>query len=302
MPAEETGRVKAIQAWLAARADTPLERLALQLFRRYFEATENSACAATVYMFFSVGPILLAAAGVFHATGSDTNAFARRLIEHQHLRGEPARLVRDTFGTANRNALAASAAAVIGFLLWGVGVGQIYQDFYARAWRIKVRTLSDQVRFGIWFAVLSGLLGAFIVFAGSLRHAGWAVAAPAWLVVSTAFWVWTPRYLLHGKIGLRPLVPGALLTTLIVGGATALSPIFLGSTLNSDGHRFGPFGIVGALIGWAFILTTISMACAVFAPAWADWRRSERQRVESARMPDPASPTAANQRESHAAE
>jgi membrane protein len=228
-------------------------------------------------------------------------SFARHLIEHQHLTGETARLVRGTFGTANHNELAASATAVIGFLLWGVGVGQIYQDFYARAWRIKVRTLADQARFGIWFVVLSVLLGLFVVFAGSLRHAGWAVAAPAWLVVSTLFWLWTPRYLLHRRIGLRPLLPGALLTTLIVGGATATSPIFLGSTLNSDGQRFGPFGIVGALIGWAFVLTTITMACAVFSPAWADWRQSERHRAESARRPDPAPPTAPTQCESHAA-
>jgi hypothetical protein len=39
---------------------------------------------------------------------------------------------------------------------------------------------------------------------------------PAWLIVSTAFWLWTPRFLLHGKIGLR-----------------------LGPWLNEDGKRFG---------------------------------------------------------------
>jgi hypothetical protein len=47
---------------------------------------------------------------------------------------------------------------------------------------------------------------------------------PVYLVASTAFWLWTPRYLLRGKIGLRPLVPGALLASLLLGGATATSP------------------------------------------------------------------------------
>ena len=32
------------------------------------------------------------------------------------------------------------------------------QDVYARAWRIEVRTLSDQARFTVCFFVLSGLL------------------------------------------------------------------------------------------------------------------------------------------------
>jgi hypothetical protein len=148
---------------------------------------------------------LLAATGLFHAAGRNTNVFAQRLIEHQHLSGESAHLVAETFGTASQNTLAASVVAVVGFLLWGIGIGQIYQDVYARAWRIQVRTLSDQARFTIWFFVLSGLLGLFIVGAGSLRNIGWVAVVPVWLVISTAFWLWTPRYLLHGKIGLRPL-------------------------------------------------------------------------------------------------
>jgi membrane protein len=203
------------------------------------------------------------------------------LIEHHHLTGDTARLVRETFGTASHNALAASVAAVVGFLLWGIGIGQIYQDVYTRAWRIQVRTLSDQARFTIWFFVLSGLLGLFFVFAGTLKKSGWALAVPAYLVVSTAFWLWTPRYLLHGKIGLRPLLPGALLASLLLGGATATSPFFLGSWLNEDGKHFGSFGVVIALLAWGFILTTISMASAVFSPVWVQWRQSGRGPTET---------------------
>jgi uncharacterized BrkB/YihY/UPF0761 family membrane protein len=273
------GRARSVQQWLARRSDTPVGRLALLWFRRYFEASQNSGSAATVYTFLSVGPLFLAAAGLFHAAGTDTTAFAERLIEHNHLSGETARLVRETFGTTSRNALAASATAVIGFVLWGIGIGQIYRDVYARAWRIEVRTLSDQVRFTIWFFVFSGLLGLFIIFAGNLRNASYAGAVVVWLVVSTGFWVWTPRLLLHGRIGVRPLLPGALLASLVIGGAIATSRFFLGPPLNSDGRRFGSFGVVGALLAWGFILITLSMVCAVFAPVWAEWRRSETQQA-----------------------
>lgn len=270
-----------MQQWLARRADTPIERLALQWFRRYFEASRNSGSAATIFLFLSVGPLLLAGTGLLHAAGGKTNALSRHLIEHQHLTGETASLVRETFGTVANNALAASVVAVIGFLLWGIGIGQIYQDVYARAWRIHVRTLSDQVRFTVWFFVLSGLLGVFFVFAGTLKRSGWAVAIPAWLLGSTAFWLWTPRYLLRRTIGLRSLFPGALLASIVIGGATAVSPFFLGSSLNSDSKHFGAFGVVLALIAWGWILTTISMVCAVFSPVWADWRESERRRHEA---------------------
>jgi uncharacterized BrkB/YihY/UPF0761 family membrane protein len=261
----------------ARHADTPIVRFASLWFRRYFEASRNSGAAATIYLFLSVGPLLLAAIGLFHAAGGDASSFAGRLIDHLHLNGESARLVRDTFGSVSDNALAASAAALIGFLIWGIGIGQIYQDVYARAWRIEVRKRSDQVRFTIWFFALSGLLGLFVVFAEAVERAGTAVAVPVWLVVSTAFWLWTPRYLLRGKIGLRALRPGALLASLVIGGAIATSPYFLGPTLTLDGKHFGPFGVVIALLAWGFILATLSMVCAVFSPVWAEWRAGEEQ-------------------------
>jgi hypothetical protein len=270
------GRALAVQQWLARRADTPIMRLALQWFRRYFEASQNSGSAATIYIFLSVGPLLLAALGLFHAAGRNTTAFAESVVHHQHLTGASAHLVRETFGTAANNALAATVVAVIGFLTTGIGVGQIYQDVYARAWRTHVRTLSDQLRFTIWFFVLSGLLGLFFAFAATLRHIGWAATVPVWLVVSTAFWLWTPSYLLHREVALRPLLPGALLATLLIGCANVASPLFLGSSLNSDGRHFGSFGIIIALIAWGLILAVLSMACAVFSPVWADWRESEK--------------------------
>jgi hypothetical protein len=211
MPRRLRGRASAVQQWLARHTDTPIARLGLQWFRRYFEASQNSGSAATIFLFLSVGPLLLAVTGLLHAAGRNTNVLSRRLIEHQHLSGETAHLVRQTFGTVDNNALGASVLAVIGFLLWGIGIGQIYQEVYARAWRIRVRTLSDQARFTIWFFALFGLLGLFFVFAGTVKRSGWAVTIPIWLLVATAFWLWTPSYLLHRAVSVRALLPGALL-------------------------------------------------------------------------------------------
>lgn len=271
-------RIETIQLWLSRRADTPIERLAVRWLRRYLEVSQNSGSAATLYIFLSVGPLLLAITGLLHVAGSDTNAFAERLVNHHHLTGETARLVRESFGTASNNALAASVAAVVGFAIWGLGVGQIYQDVYARAWGLDVRRLSDQVRFAVWFFVLTAAISLFVAFSGTVEAVGLVAVLPAWLAGSTAFWLWTPYLLLQGKIGLRPLLPGAVLASLLTGGATATSRFFLGPWLNSDGKHFGSFGVVGALLAWGFILATISMACAVFSPVWGEWRDSEKRR------------------------
>jgi uncharacterized BrkB/YihY/UPF0761 family membrane protein len=217
-------------------------------------------------MFLSVGPLVLAAAGLFHAAGSDTNAFATRLIDHQQLSGETARLVQDTFGSSSDNALAASALAVIGFLTWGIGNrADLPGCLRTSVARTRPHTVRP-ARFTIWFFVLSGILGLFIVFAGSLNTAGWAAVVPVWLVASSTFWLWTPRYLLRRQVGLPQLLPGAVLASVLIGGATATSRFYLGHGLSSDGRQFGSFGVVIALLAWGLILVLISMVCARVRP------------------------------------
>ena len=276
------GRIKAVQHWLSGRADTRLGRLTLQWFRAYFEASRNSGCAATVYSSLSVLPAALVAVAYFHSSGSDTNAFAERLTTHLKLTGATASLVQDTFGSTSANALAATITVVVSFLIWGIGIGQIYQDVYARAWRIKVGSAADQGLFAIFFFVLTGAIAVAVVSAGELRNTGWFVLLPVWLVGSTVFWLWVPRFLLHRKIGVRDLLPGALLATVVLGGTVATAPLFVAAPLNANGKAFGSFGVVVTMIGCVFILITLSLVCAVFSPVWANWRQSEKQHRDTA--------------------
>ena len=275
---ESRGRVKSVQAWLRGRADTALGRLALQWFRGYFAASRNSGCAATVYSSLSVLPAALVAVAYFHPLQGNSNVFAQRLVTHLQLTGSTATLVEGTFGTASTNALAATVAVVISCLVWGIGIGQIYQDVYARAWGIKVGSIADQGLFVLFFFLLSGAIAVAAVAAAQLRYVGLLVLVPAWLVASTAFWLLVPSLLLHRKIGLRALLPGALLASVVLGGAVATSPLFLAAPLNQNGKAFGSFGVVLTTVGYVFIMITMSLVCAVFSPVWINWRETEKGR------------------------
>jgi membrane protein len=274
------GRVEAIQDWLRRRADTALGRLSLQWFRAYFAASRNSGCAATVYSSLSILPAALVAVAYFHPLEGNTNVFAERLVTHIKLTGSTATLVEGTFGTASSNALAATVTVVITFLVWGIGIGQIYQDVYARAWGIKVGSIADQGLFALFFFLVSGAIALAVVSAARLRGAGLVVLIPAWLVASTAFWLLVPSMLLHRKIGLRALLPGALIASIVIGGCVATSPFFLAAPLNENGKAFGAFGVVLTTIGYVFILITMSLVCAVFSPVWMNWRAGEKLRRE----------------------
>ena len=194
--------------WLHGHADTPLARLALLWLRRYLEASRNSGAAASIYFTLSALPTALVVIAFFNLAAKNENAFSNRLIAHMKLDATTASLVRELFGSTSNNVLAATLTIVFGFLLWGLGIGQVYRDLYARAWRIQVGSVTDQVRFAIWFFVTSGLVALMTVSAANLRSDGWLVLIPAWIAASIIFWLWTPRFLLHRKVTLRALLPG----------------------------------------------------------------------------------------------
>jgi membrane protein len=277
-PGTGGSRLSAVADWLRSRAETSLGRLSLLWFRRYFEASRNSGAAAAAYVTLSVLPAALVVIAFFNLARGDENAFAQRLITHMNLDGSTASLVHDLFGTTANNVLAASVTVVIGFLVWGISIGQIYQDVYARAWRIHVGSAADQVLFTIWFFVVSGLIALAIVAGSELQTAGWLAVLPVWIAGSVVFWLWTPRFLLHRKISVRSLLPGALLATFVVGGTIATSPLWIGPTLNQNAKAFGSFGVVLALFAYILIGVTLSMVCAVFGPVWAEWRQGESGR------------------------
>jgi membrane protein len=279
-PGTGGSRLSAVADWLRSRGDTTLGRFSLLWFRRYFEASRNSGAAAAAYVTLSALPAALVVIAFFNLARGDDNAFAQRLITHMNLDGSTASLVHDLFGTTANNVLAASVTAVIGFLVWGLSIGQLYQDVYARAWRIHVGSAADQVLFTIWFFVLSGLIALATVAGSELSTAGWLAVLPVWIAGSMAFWLWTPRFLLHRKISVRSLLPGALLATFVVGGTIATSPLWIGPTMNQNAKAFGSFGVVVALFAYILIGVTLSMVCAVFAPVWAEWRQGESGRKE----------------------
>jgi hypothetical protein len=278
------GRVQRVLGWLRERSDRPLGRLALQWFRAYFAASRNSGCAISIYSSLSVLPAALVFVAAFYSPGGSVNTFAQHLVNHLNLTGDTAKLVEGTFGSASSNALAASVTVIVSFLLWGIGIGQLYQDVYARAWQVKVASVADQGLYAAFFFVFAGALALVIVAQSELGDTGrWAILVPVWLLGSLAFWLGVPHLLLHRRISMRALLPGAFLATIVLGGTAAASPLFLPATLTTDGKAFGSFGIVLTVIGYFFVMITLSLVCAVFSPVWFKWREAERSRGEGSR-------------------
>jgi membrane protein len=284
---EPGNRVQRIWGWLLEQSDKPLGRLGMDWFRRYFAASRNSGCAISIYSSLSVLPAALVFLALAYQGAGNMNAFAEHLVNHLNLTGDTANLVQSTFGSASANALAATLTMVVTFFLWGIGIGQLYQDVYARAWGISVATPADQVLYAIFFFVFAGALTGVLILQSEFGDTGrWAVLVPLWIVGSLAFWLGTPHFLLHRRIGVRKLLPGALLATIVLGGTAAVSPLFLPATLTTNGKAFGSFGVALTLVGYLFVMVTLSLVCAVFSPVWLEWRAGEKTRgAESPESP-----------------
>jgi hypothetical protein len=267
-------RVGRIRDWLARQTDSRVGRFSFLMFKRYLEASKNTGAATTAYFMLSVLPTALAGIAIFGQAGGDVNALANRIITRMHLTGTTAEIVSQTFGTTANNALAATFVIVIGFWAWGMGIGQLYRDLYERAWRVETAQSNDQVLFIIWYFVACGLLGLMFLatsFASSHR----VLFIPLWLCLSMVFWLWTPRFLLHKKVSMRRLLPGAVVGAVVLGGTIGTVPLWMGPTLNQNAQAFGPFGVVLALIGLVLTVITMSLVCAVFAPVWEEFRAKE---------------------------
>jgi hypothetical protein len=283
-------RVGSIRDWLSRQTQSWVGRLAFLWFKRYMQASKNSGAATTAYFMLSVVPTALAAIAFFDQAGGDTPALAERLISHMHLSGSAADIVRQTFGTTANNALAASVAVVISFLFWGIGIGQLYRDVYMRAWRVETAQASDQALFTIWYFATCGLLGAMVVTTSETGSSSRPLFIPVWFACSTVYWLWTPSFLLHGKVAIKRLLPGAIVGAFVIGGTLGTAPLWMGPTLNRNALAFGSFGVVITIVAIVLITITISMVCAVFAPVWEEFRQAEKER--KAAQPQVAEPEA----------
>ena len=197
--------------------------------------------------------------------------------------------MQQTFGSAWSNTLAATLATIVSFLLWGIGIGQIYQNVYAKAWGIEVGSLADQALYTVFFFVLSAATAGVVIAQAELGHGGSLAALfVLGIVGSLVFWLVGPYYLLHRQIGYRRLLPGAVMATVLVIGTMTVAPLFLPATLTADGKAFGAFGISLTIVGYLFTLVTMTVASAVFSPVWLSWREAEKSRAAGERSPSRA--------------
>jgi hypothetical protein len=110
---------------LEHRSSSRFGSFLLGCLRRYAESSRNSATALVFNVFLSVVPALLAVYALAGLGRGADSVIAVHLIGHLHLHGSTAVLVSRNFGRRYRNAAAASVIGLLGFLIFGLGIGNL---------------------------------------------------------------------------------------------------------------------------------------------------------------------------------
>ncbi|POX37329.1 ribonuclease BN [Streptomyces sp. Ru73] len=156
------------------------------------------------------------------------------------------------------------ALGVLVAVVSATGFVRALQRLCERSWHLPRAGVRIAVwRWFVWLAVWLAVL----VCQGRL-HGGFG-AAPAsgvalQVVVAVLMWWWTPHLLLAGRIGWRPLFPGALVTGGAVVAFTGLSGFWLPHSLAASVQRYGPLGSVFTVLSWLILFfATVVLAVSV---------------------------------------
>jgi hypothetical protein len=169
----------------------------------------------------------------------------------------------------------ATSSAVVGttsmlfFVFGGIAAATALQEIYELAFDLPHRGMKDIPRRLAWLAVLIGasLLGGWAGH-GLLHAGGPALLAAVGLAWATGFWWLTMRILLAGRISWRALFPAACATGVLYVAMEVFFSLFFSAMVISDDTRYGPIGIIFALLSYLIAIGVVVILGAVAGLVW----------------------------------
>lgn len=266
------------QRWAEAQDPSTRRGVGTHWVRRYRQADgQLYAVLLAAYFFLTVLPVTVVQASY---VSGNPDAFAARISRRLELTGPPAHFLNSVLVGAGKDQLVAVIVAIANIAIFGLGFGRVLQLAHARIWGIELQTrITDQ---GRYLSVLLALMWLTCVAMLQVRYvertptvAAWAIDA-AWLAALTAYFVWAPRLLLHRRVGVRDLLPGAVITVAGLVALRLLSGFVLRRWVVSYSDTYGGLGIVMAILFWFIAAATVMVFAAALSPAVAARRAAVR--------------------------
>ncbi|HEV2638074.1 MAG TPA: YhjD/YihY/BrkB family envelope integrity protein [Actinocrinis sp.] len=231
--------------------------------------------------FVTLVPLLIVIAA---AAPLDGHTFPTWVAVGLGLTGNSADAVRNLFGPPGRVLSTTTALSLAVLAVFGLSFATSVQVGFERIWELTPARWYSVWRRVVWLAVLIGyILGSADLV--ELLHGVWYLSA-AQLVLSmassTAFFWWSARFLLDGRIGWRTLFPGAVLTVLGLVGLRIFSAVLFSPMIISSALTYGAIGTVLVVVSWLIGVGFVIFGGAMCGRALAE-ARSIPPRLSAAR-------------------
>ena len=193
------------------------------------------------------------------------------LVRHLGLNQQAAQDVSALFTSSSATSNAVTGTAYLFFLLGGIAAASAVQDLYERSFELEAGGLKDIFRRFVWL-VGDSWLGlpcrrSRTVAAQCSRP---MVGCHSWFRGLTLYWWGTMWFLLSARVSWRALLPSAVATALFwVGMEIVFSFIFSGTVI-SDDKKYGPIGVVFALMSWLIAIGVVIILGAVVGLVWRE--------------------------------
>jgi membrane protein len=171
------------------------------------------------------------------------------------------------------------------FILSGVAVAGAIQSLYEQIFELDSRGVKSTHRRLIWLAFSVGWLFLTSVVGPPVRAAGPAAFAIVDLIGLTLFWWVTMWLLLGGRVSWRRLFPRAVATSVFWLGMGAVFSVIFSGMVTSDHEKYGPVGVVFALMSFFVAIGVVIILGAVVGIVWQDRSLSFRAALRKCGRP-----------------
>jgi membrane protein len=194
---------------------------------------------------------------------SEDESFADVLIDRFDLEGRPADGVRALFASAGE---VESGITFIGLgilLVTVVSFARALQNTYERSYSLEPSGISGLPQSLLWVGAVALWLSLASIREEMQDWAGALFAATVSLGFGFALWLWTPMILLGRRVAMRMLVPGAVVSSVLMTLLVYASAIYMPILIENAARRYGLIGIAFSLQGWLLTLSLVIVAGAV---------------------------------------
>lgn len=154
--------------------------------------------------------------------------------------------VEELFIRPGRALRTTAAFGIATLVVFGLTFGAAVQSGYEKVWGLPSARWWARWRHLVWLSVLT----AYVFASGTRLLREHALGAFGASLGAVAFFWWSQRMLLGGRIGWRALLPGAVATVIGLLGLRVFSLLVFSPLIASSTLTYGPFGTVLVLQSW----------------------------------------------------